>query len=178
MNRSHWIPVAVSLFWIPIASAAETCPSDNAKVTPAPAELAKMCPQVKQFQEAPSVEGNSLQCIYNYALTQYGGGPKIPQAWLKVSSDPMNRQSPREVAEADAKEMTKQLIKQGMSSAVEKMPWTGIDAWEINSSMKGIKMPGDLFYVKTTKGVKTVHLKVMGKAPDCVEAVVRYVAHH
>jgi hypothetical protein len=52
----------------------------------------------------------------HYALAQYGG-PKIPQAWLKVSSDPMNR-------------------------------------------------------------VKTVHLKVMGKAPDCVEAVVRYVGHH
>ncbi|SRR5712691_12595880 len=117
MNRSHWIPVAISLLWIPIASASETCPSENAKVTPGPAELAKMCPQVKQFQEKPSVEGNSLQCIYNYALTQYGVA-KLPQAWLKVSSDPMNRPSPKEVAEADAKEMTKQLIKQGR-------PWSG-----------------------------------------------------
>ena len=119
MNHSHWIPVAISLLWIPIASAAETCPSENGKVTPGPAELAKMCPQV-----------------------------------------------------------TKQLIKQGMSAAADKMPWTGIDAYAINSSMKGINVPGDLFYVKTTKGVKTVHLKVMGKAPDCVEAVVRYVDQH
>ncbi len=118
------------------------------------------------------MKGSGLQCDYEFVLTQYGGGPKVPQAWLKVSSDPLGRKTAKEVAEADAREMSKQ----GLKAVAEKMPWSGMDVYVINSSMNRIKVPGDLYYVKTSKGIKTVHLKAMNKVPGCVESVVRHVA--